>query len=172
MTQANRPIIRLLPKANARAIRHGVPLIWQNELVLDRRTKALPPGTIAQLRDAEQRPMGTVAVSPAAKLAARMLDYDPEAQINTAWFRAKIAHALAHRSRLYAQPFYRLIHAEGDGLPGIIVDRFGETLVVQPNAAWAEAHLDHLVEALLAETGGDDHCQECLGPPARHRGIG
>jgi 23S rRNA (cytosine1962-C5)-methyltransferase len=46
-----------------------------------------------------------------------------------------------------------LIHAEADGLPGVVVDRFGDTLVVQPNAAWAEARLDALVEALVAETG-------------------
>lgn len=153
MTQSSRPIIRLLPKANARAIRHGAPLIWQNELVLDRRTKAMQPGTIAELQDAEHRPLGLIAATPSAKLAGRMLDQDPTAEINVAWFRAKIAHALAHRSRIYAKPFYRLIHAEGDGLPGIIIDRFDDTLVVQPNAAWAEAHLSALVEALLAETG-------------------
>ncbi|MEZ5769849.1 MAG: class I SAM-dependent methyltransferase [Paracoccaceae bacterium] len=51
---------------------------------------------------------------------------------------ARIARAFAHRERLYDAPFYRLIHAEADGLPGVIVDRFGDTAVIQPNAAWAE----------------------------------
>jgi PmbA protein len=45
------------------------------------------------------------------------------------------------RSRLFDQPFYRLVHAEADGLPGVVIDRFGDTAVIQPNAAWAEAHL-------------------------------
>ncbi len=57
------------------------------------------------------------------------------------------------RQRLYVEPFYRLIHAEADGLPGLIVDRFGDTLAVQPNAAWIESRLDTLVGALVKLTG-------------------
>ncbi|MFB0994049.1 MAG: class I SAM-dependent methyltransferase, partial [Paracoccaceae bacterium] len=65
----------------------------------------------------------------------------------------RVARALALRERLFAQPYYRLIHAEADQLPGIVVDRFDDTLVVQPNAAWVEAHLDLLMAALIAQTG-------------------
>jgi 23S rRNA (cytosine1962-C5)-methyltransferase len=61
--------------------------------------------------------------------------------------------ALALRERLYPAPFYRLVHAEADGLPGVVIDRFGETAVVQPNAAWAEVRLDALVAALVDVTG-------------------
>lgn len=147
------PVVRLMPKANARAIRHGAPWVYANELVTDRRTKKLQPGTLARLEDAERRPMGLVAVNPLSKIIARMLDTDGDATIDQAWFETRIARALALRSRLYDDPFYRLVHAEADGLPGVVIDRFGDTCVVQPNAAWAERLLEPLCDALQAVTG-------------------
>ncbi|MEZ5769850.1 MAG: hypothetical protein R3D80_21040 [Paracoccaceae bacterium] len=71
-----RPTIRLRPKTNPRAIRHGFPWVYDNEVVTDRRTKALAPGTIA-LWKTRRRPLGTVAVTPASRIFARMLDRDP-----------------------------------------------------------------------------------------------
>ena len=147
------PTVRLMPKADARAVRHGFPWVYANELVTDRRTKAIPAGGVAVLEDAERRPMGLVAVNPASKIICRMLDADPAAVIDKAWFAGRIARALAHRERLYAEPFYRLIHAEADGLPGVVIDRFGDVAVVQPNAAWADARIDDLGAALAEVTG-------------------
>lgn len=149
----DRPVVRLTPKAAAQAIRHGFPWVYANELVTDRRTRALPPGTVAVLEDAERRPMGLVGVNPDSKIIARMLDADPAAEIGEAWFRARIGTALSLRERLFAEPFYRLVHAEADGLPGVVIDRFGDAAVVQPNAAWAEARLEALVAALTEVTG-------------------
>ncbi len=153
MTPSSLPVIRLLPKADARPIRHGAPWVYDNELVMDRRTRALVPGTIAQLEDAERRPLGLVAFNPVSKIAARMLDRDAAARIDGDWLAARLAMALAHRDRLYDAPFYRLIHAEADGLPGVVIDRFGEAAVIQPNAAWAETLIEPLCEALAAVTG-------------------
>ncbi len=147
------PVVRLKPKAEARAIRHGFPWVYADEIVADRRTMALTPGTFAVLEDGLRRPMGLVTVNPKSKIIARMLDPDPAAVIDQAWFEARIARALALRARLFDAPFYRLVHAEADGLPGIVIDRFGDAAVVQPNAAWAEVHLDALVAALCAVTG-------------------
>lgn len=147
------PTVRLMPKANARAIRHGFPWVYANELVTDRRTKKLAPGSLARLEDANRAPLGLVAVNPLSKIIARMLDRDPEAAIDVAWFEARLRRALALRERLFEAPYYRLVHAEADGLPGVIIDRFGETCVIQPNAAWAEALLAPLTEALVAVTG-------------------
>ena len=65
---------------------------------------------------------------------------------------ARIAAAQDMRARIYDAPFYRLIHAEADGLPGVVIDRFGDTCVVQPNAAWAELHIEPLAEALVGDT--------------------
>ena len=149
----NRPVVRLLPKANARAIRHGMPWVYANEVVLDRRTKALAAGTLAVLEDGERRPMGLVAVNPSSKIFCRMLDADTTAVIDTAWFAQHLRHALSMRARLYEQPFYRLIHAEADGLPGVVIDRFGDVAVVQPNAAWADLRLGDLAQALVDVTG-------------------
>lgn len=148
-----RPVVRLKPKAEPRAIRHGFPWVYADELVTDRRTQALAPGALAVLEDGERRPLGLVTVNVRSKIIARMLDRDPEAALDQAWFEARLARALAHRARLYADPFYRLVHAESDGLPGVVIDRFGDVAVVQPNAAWAENHLSDLVAALVAVTG-------------------
>lgn len=148
-----RPVVRLRPKAEARAIRHGFPWVYADELVMDRRTGALPAGTLAVLEDAERRAMGLVTVNPASKIVARMLDPDPMAVVDGAWLTARLARALSLRGRLFDAPFYRLVHAEADGLPGVVIDRFGDAAVIQPNAAWAEAHLDLLVDSLMAVTG-------------------
>jgi 23S rRNA (cytosine1962-C5)-methyltransferase len=150
---SDRPVVRLRPKAEARAIRHGFPWVYADELVLDRRTSGLAPGTLAVLEDAERRPLGLVTVNPASKIVARMLDRDPAAVVDQAWFQPRLERALALRARLYPGPFYRMVHAEADGLPGVVIDRFGDVAVVQPNAAWAEMLLQPLVAALVAVTG-------------------
>ncbi len=149
----SRPVVRLRPKAEARAIRHGFPWVYADELVTDRRTQGLTPGVIATLEDAERRVLGTVTVNPKSKIIARMLDRDAEAPIDRDWIAARLSRALDLRSRLFDQPFYRLVHAEADGLPGVIIDRFGDVAVVQPNAAWAEALIGDLCAALVAVTG-------------------
>ncbi|MFO8126545.1 RSP_2647 family RNA methyltransferase [Yoonia sp.] len=152
-TPPEHPVVRLIPKAEARAIRHGFPWVFANELVTDRRTRNLTPGTIARLEDANRTPMGVVTVNPASKIICRMLDQDPDAVIDQAWFAARLTRALAHRARLYAEPYYRLVHAEADGLPGVIIDRFGDLAVIQPNAAWADMLIVPLVAALQEVTG-------------------
>ena len=153
MTASPFPVLRLKPKANARAIRHGAPWVYDNELVLDRRSKSLVPGTIAVLEDAERRPMGLVAANPLSRITARMIERDVSVAIDQSWFERKITRALELRTRLFDQPYYRLIHAEADGLPGLVVDRFGDALVVQPNAAWLELLLEPLSAALQQVTG-------------------
>lgn len=148
-----RPIVRLKPKAEARAIRHGFPWVYADELVTDRRTQNLAPGALAVLEDADRRALGLVTVNANSKIIARMLDRDPEAQVTLAWFVARLTRAQSLRARLYDAPYYRLVHAEADALPGVVIDRFGDTAVIQPNAQWAEAHLDLLTEALVQVTG-------------------
>ena len=144
------PIVRLRPKAEARAIRHGFPWVYADELVTDRRTQALEPGALAVLEDADRTVIGLVTVNTNSKIIARMIDRNPEAVIDQAWFTARLRVALALRERLFAAPFYRLVHAEADQMPGIVIDRFGDLAVIQPNAIWAERHLEPLVAALMA----------------------
>ena len=148
-----RPVVRLKPKAEARAIRHGFPWVYADELVMDRRTGNIAPGALCTLEDGERRPLGLVTVNVKSKIVARMLERDPDARIDEDWFAARIARALALRTRLHDAPYYRLVHAEADGLPGVVIDRFGDVAVVQPNAAWAEMLLDPLVAALQRVAG-------------------
>ncbi|MCW1952496.1 MAG: class I SAM-dependent rRNA methyltransferase [Octadecabacter sp.] len=146
-------IVRLLPKAKPQVIRHGFPWIFANELVMDRRTKGATPGSLVVLEDSERRPLGLGTINPLSKIAVRMLDFDADAVIDQAWFKAKLERALQHREACYDEPFYRLVHAEADGLPGIIIDRFGDVAVIQPNAAYAETMIDMIVAALVEVTG-------------------
>ncbi len=148
MTLSSLPIVRLMPKADVRAIRHGFPWVYSNEVVLDRRTKALPAGTIVLLQDAKRHDLAVATINPASKIACRVLDLDLTAQINATWIADWISRALAHREGMFAEPYYRLIHAEADGFPGVIVDRFGDVAVLQPNAAWADAMAGSFAEAL------------------------
>ncbi len=147
----DRPVVKLRP-GKGRRLAEGAPWAFADEIAMDRRTKNLSPGTLVRLVEGD-RPLGLAAFNPASTIAARLLDPDPEAEIGADWFAARIRHAQALRETLFETPFHRLIHAEGDALPGIIVDRFGDTLVLQPNAAWAECRRAPLATALLAVTG-------------------
>jgi 23S rRNA (cytosine1962-C5)-methyltransferase len=171
-TLSDRPIVRLRPKGAAQSVRHGFPWVYADELVLDRRTRALPPGTLAVLEDAERRPLGLVTVNLTSKIIARLIDRDPEAHIDTGWMRARIARALSLRDRLYSTPYYRLVHAEADGLPGVVIDRFGTTAVIQPNAAWAEARIEDLTEALVGVTGVETVIKSATGRARALEGLG
>ncbi|MEJ5216977.1 class I SAM-dependent rRNA methyltransferase [Cognatishimia sp. D5M38] len=165
------PILRLKPKANARALRHGFPWVYANEAVTDRRTKNLTPGSLAVLEDGERRPLGLATVNPNSKIIGRVLDRDSEAVIDKAWFLARISKALDMRDRLYDTPFYRLVHAEADGFPGLVIDRFGDTCVVQPNAAWLESRLDILAEVLAEVVGVSNVLKNASGRARSLEGL-
>ena len=153
MTEISRPVVRLRPTAAAKAIRHGFPWVYDNELVFDRRTKKIPDGTIVTLEDSDRNPLGTVAFNATSRITCRMLDQDGEADINYDWIAAHLKRALTLRERMFDKPFYRLVHAEADGFPGVIIDRFGDVAVLQPNAAWADALVDVIVQAIVDVTG-------------------
>ncbi|SDZ22783.1 SAM-dependent methyltransferase [Jannaschia faecimaris] len=144
-----RPVLRLKPKADARRTRHGHPWVFVDDVVADRRSRAIAPGTIAVLEDAERAPLATVAVNMDSRIAARVLSRDPGAEIDAAFVAARLRTALAHRERMFDAPFYRLVHAEADGMPGVVIDRFGDAAVVQPNAAWADVLADDIATALV-----------------------
>ncbi|WP_413718869.1 RSP_2647 family RNA methyltransferase [Silicimonas sp. MF1-12-2] len=148
-----RPIIRLKPKIDPRRIRRGFPWVYDNEIVSDRRTKAIEPGSVATLEDHERKPVATVTVNPNSKIFARVLDRDATAVIDREWIAERVARAAALRQTLYDAPFYRLIHAEGDGFPGVIVDLFGTVAVIQPNSAWAERNFAALADEVKRVTG-------------------
>lgn len=153
MTAPPFPVLRLKPKADARRIRHGHPWAWQDDLVLDRRARAVPDGALAILEDADRVPLGIGIATTSARIGLRLLDRDPDAAIDRDWLRARLRAAADLRARVTPEPFHRLVHAEGDALPGLIVDRFGDVLVMQPNARWLEDRLDDIADLLIEITG-------------------
>ncbi|MFP7571425.1 RSP_2647 family RNA methyltransferase [Marivita sp. S2033] len=153
MTLSPLPVLRLKPKTKPQAIRRGYPWVYSNEVVTDRRTRAMTPGSIAVLEDADRSPLALVGVNPNSKIFGRVLDDPTVGAPDQAWFETRIRRALDLRERLFDTPFYRLIHAEADGLPGVIIDRFGDVAVIQPNAAWADLLLPDMAAALAKVTG-------------------
>jgi 23S rRNA (cytosine1962-C5)-methyltransferase len=164
-------VLRLKPKADARRIRHGHPWAWADEIVLDRRSRAVPAGALCLLEDGDRQPLAMGIATVGAKIAFRVLDRDPSAVIDAAWLRAKLAAALALRARLFDAPYYRLVHAEGDALPGLIIDRFGDVLVVQPNAIWIEERLEDLTAILADLTGATTIIKHGSGRARAQEGL-
>lgn len=148
-----RPVVRLRPNVASLPLRRGAPWIYADQIVLDRRTRAIPAGALVEVQDAERGPLALAAFNPASKIALRILDRDPGAEVDEAWFAARLRRALALREALFDTPFYRLVHAEADDLPGVVIDRFGDAATIQPNTAWAEARLEALTAALCGVTG-------------------
>jgi 23S rRNA (cytosine1962-C5)-methyltransferase len=143
----SRPVVSLLPGGHRRA-EGGHPWVYSNEIQMDAAAKALAPGSLATLKRADGRALGVAMFNPHTLLAARLFDRDVARPIGKRFLARRLERALKLRERLYATPYYRLVHAEADGLPGLIVDRFGAVLVVQANAAGMERLQPVLIEAL------------------------
>ena len=142
-----RPVLRLKPR-EGRRVRAGAPWVFSNEILLSQENKALKPGSLVEVMGDDGRPFGTFYFNPKTLIALRRLDPDPRATIDAAWFMTRLSKALAIREALYDRPFYRLVHAEGDGLPGLIVDRFDDVLIVQITTAGMNTLLLPLTDAL------------------------
>src|SRR5258708_10669984 len=141
----------LLRDGEDRRVRAGHPWVFSNEILMDAETKALPAGSLANLRAPSGEALGLVTFNPHSLIAAGVLSSNPEPVVDALFFGRRLAQAAALRDRLVGVPYYRLIHAEADGLPGTIIDRFGEALVVQVNTAGMELLTPVLLEALEAE---------------------
>ena len=144
---AARPVVTLQPGGHRRAER-GHPWVYSNEIVMDAAAKALPAGTLVTLRRADERPFGVASFNAHTLIAARLLDRDAGRAVNRRFFVRRLERALRLRERLYTAPYYRLVHAEADGLPGLVVDRFGGVLVAQANTAGMDRLLPVITDAL------------------------
>jgi len=143
----NLPIIRLRPKEGRRA-RNGAPWIFSNEIEMTPKTKALTPGSLVSVVGADAREFGSGYFNPRSLIGVRLLERTPGAPVDAAFLAKRLRRALALRQRLYDKPFYRLVHAEGDDLPGLTIDRYGETLVLQVTTAGMERLTEPLLAAL------------------------
>jgi 23S rRNA (cytosine1962-C5)-methyltransferase len=141
------PTIRLKPR-EGRRVRSGAPWVFSNEVAMDAAAKALPPGAIVNIAGDDGRAFGTFYFNSKSLIAARQLDHAASAMIDADFLAGRLARALAIREQIYERPFYRLVHAEGDFLPGLAIDRFGDALVVQIATAGMEALTEPLLEAI------------------------
>lgn len=111
-------------------------------------------GETVRVESAEGQFLGWAAYSPSSKIRARVWSFDEKQRIDASFFIAACAVSIRARSRLdIKSDAMRLIHGESDGLPGLIVDRYGDTLVAQFTSAGVERWKETIADALLAATG-------------------
>jgi len=143
------PSLRL--KANAdRRLRAGHLWVYSNEIdVAATPLSGFAPGAQAMLEAAGGKPLGIVAMSPQNLICARLLSRDIKLPLDKSLLVHRLNVALSLRERLFDKPFYRLVYGDSDLLPGLVVDRFGDILVVQIASATMEQHKEDVLAALI-----------------------
>lgn len=145
------PAVTLLPHRDGRA-RAGHPWIFANEVEMTDAAKDLTPGSWVNLNNSRGEPLGTYSWNPGTLIVGRKFSGRPDALIDANWLAERLRHAVKRRGML-PEPFYRLVHSEGDDLPGIVIDRFGPVAVVQLTTASAETLKEPLADALRQVAG-------------------
>lgn len=142
---------RLRLKANEeRRLREGHAWVYSNEVdTAVTPLKAFAPGDQAVLEDSKGKPLGIVIVNPNTLICARLVNRDVAHPLTVSLLVHRLQIALSLRETWYPEPFYRLVYGDSDGLPGLVVDRFGDHLVVQISTAGMERVKGELVDALV-----------------------
>ena len=140
--------LRLKP-GHDRRVKRGHPWVYSNEIdVVATPLKGIAPGATVRVFDGDAALIGYGHASPANLIAVRLLSRDAELPADL--IERRLEKALRWRERLYPKPYYRWAYGEGDELPGLVVDRYGDACVVQ-TATWGmEAALDQIVAAIDA----------------------
>jgi len=136
-----------LKKGCEKTIQKGFPWVFAGNLIASSEHLLAAPGRLAQLHSARDAFLGLGTFNAAAPIAFRMLSTKRE-PIDAQFFRRRLEAALKKREAKFSEPYYRLAHAESDGLPGIILDRFGQVIVMQVSTAGMQRLLPGLLEAL------------------------
>lgn len=141
--------LSLNPRA-ARRVAVGYPWVFRSDILNPRELDGEEPAAVCLFCDEHGKGIATGYANPKTQLAGRVLALG-EVALDQALFEGKFARALAWRQHCFAgQDHYRLVHAESDLLPGLVIDRFGETLVVQVNTAGMEILREAWLPALQA----------------------
>jgi 23S rRNA (cytosine1962-C5)-methyltransferase len=139
-----------LKRNHDRRLRAGHLWVYSNEVDNEATPlKAFEPGQTAAVESAQGKWLGLAYVNPNSLICARIVTRQRERALDRGLLVHRIKVALALRERLYRTPNYRLLFSEGDALPGVIVDRYGDHLVVQITTAGMERHREALVDALV-----------------------
>ncbi|MBL8315489.1 MAG: class I SAM-dependent methyltransferase [Rubrivivax sp.] len=141
--------IRLLP-SKERSLQRRHPWVFEGSIA---KGKA-DPGETVRVEAADGRFLAWGAYSPSSSIRVRAWSFDEAERIDNAFVHRRVARAVTLRARLaVASTGVRLVHGEADGLPGLIVDRYGDTLCAQFGAAGVDRFKPALADALLAATG-------------------
>jgi 23S rRNA (cytosine1962-C5)-methyltransferase len=121
-----------LKRNEERRLRAGHLWVYSNEVdVAQTPLTEFEPGQAVEIQTGRGKALGTGYVNPHSLICARLLSRDPHHPASGSLIVHRLNVALALRERLYGTPFYRLVHGESDGLPGLVVDRYGDVVVVQ-----------------------------------------
>lgn len=130
------PSITLLPAADKR--RHAdLPWIYANEINMTQ-AKLIPAGSLVIVLNSRQQPISLAYFNPHSLICGRVISHQPNINPDSRFWQERLEQALYLRQHALKAPFYRLIHAEADGFPGMIIDRFDHQFVVQLNTAASE----------------------------------
>lgn len=130
----------------------GHPWIFRSDV----RTRPSGPAGVVRVRDDRGRWLGVALWSPSSEISLRLLDEHPDTVVDASWWHDRLARAIGRRSGLGAATnAYRVVHAEADGLPALICDRYDRWLVVQLLSAGVEAFREAIVAALVRQTGSE-----------------
>lgn len=141
-------VLRLRPRADKR-LKQGHQWIYSNEIDTGFNSlKGLQPGVQAVIENHQGRALGIATINPHTLLCGRLVSRDIQYPLNKSLLVHRIQQALSLRERYFAKPFYRLVYGDSDLLSGLVVDRFGQTLVVQINSAGMELVKDEIITAL------------------------
>jgi 23S rRNA (cytosine1962-C5)-methyltransferase len=168
---SKRPILRLKPREGRRA-RAGAPWIFSNEILGDAALRSLPPGALVDVEGDDGRKFGVGYYNANSLIGVRLFEATPETEINRDFLAGRLRRALALREAVYDLPFYRLAHAEGDRLPGLAIDRYGDTCIVQITTAGMEALVDAIIGALEAVVAPANIILRADAPVRELEGLG
>lgn len=142
------PALRLR-KGEDRRLRAGHLWVFSNEVDVGRTPlTAFAPGEPAVVLDSREAVVGTAYVNPHSLICARLVSRAAGDPLDRAMLVERVGRALAFRERLFHAPCYRLVYGEGDLLPGLVVDRYNDVLVVQITTAGMERARDDVLAAL------------------------
>lgn len=138
-----------LKRGEERRIEAGHLWVFSNEVDTGQTPlAAFTPGALARVVSARDRFLGHAGVNPHALICARILSRDAARPPGRELLHSRLRNALGLRERLYPQPFYRLVFGEGDELPGLVLDRYGDVIVGQTATAAMEAMKADIVAAV------------------------
>lgn len=138
-----------LRKGAERRLRAGHLWVYSNEV--DTRRSPLTEfeaGAQAQLRASNDKPLGTLFVNPHALICGRLISRNPNSGMTPKRLADRLEAALTLRDRLFPEPWYRWVYGDSDGLSGLVIDRFGDVVVVQISSAGMETMKDSIVRGI------------------------